>query len=104
MVMTDWLRREAGMFEILIKVDAELQHDGTAVGSEGTGIARAFAKHINRLVDIAPLQTSQLHRDHVRSPERPAPRRNPLRPMPNRLLLGHRTRSNHRLLAMTDES
>ena len=36
----------------------------------------------------ASIQRPQSHRDHVRSSQGLAPRRNPLRPLPNRLLLG----------------
>lgn len=55
LVMSDWLRREAGRPDIPIELDVELLHDGTAVGAEGTRITAAFTGHVNRSVEIGPL-------------------------------------------------
>ena len=57
-----------------------------------------------RQIRQAPLQTPQPHRDHVRPAEGLAPRRHPLRPLPNRLLLRRRPRRHRHLLAMINES
>lgn len=51
-----------------------------------------------------PLSAPQPYRDHVRSSGGPAPRRNPLRSLPNRLLLRPRRRGHRHLLAVINES
>lgn len=51
-----------------------------------------------------PLQASKPHRDIARPPEGLAPRCDPLRSMPNRLLLRHRARCHRHLLAMINKS
>lgn len=59
MVLSDWLRRAAGRPDIPIELDVEFVHDGSAVGTEGMNVARPFAGHINRSVEIGPILFAQ---------------------------------------------
>ena len=63
-----------------------------------TSIADVAAQSPN--VTLRP----QPHRDHVRPPQRLAPRRHPLRSLPYGLLLRHRPRCHRHLLAVINES
>ena len=56
-----------------------------------------------RQIRLAPLQSSQLHRDHVRQAQGLAARRNPIRQVPRGLPLGYRSRCNRHLLPMIPE-
>jgi hypothetical protein len=74
-------------------------YTGAAALHPGSQIAQRAGQ-----VRQAALPVPQPHRDHVRPPERLAPRRKSLRPMPHRLLLRHRPRCHRNLLAMINES
>ena len=72
--------------------DADWFRDALQAKGHPTLHPRSAVPQRNGQVRRAPIQASQSHRDHVRTPEGLAPRRHPLRPMPYGLLLRRRPR------------